>query len=46
MVTGGKDGGIFGLKYDYFKEKNDKEFNFKTNKLSAIFPTSLQEIFK
>lgn len=45
LLTGGKDGGVFGIKYQYFKGKNDKEFQFRTNKLSAIVPTSIQEMF-
>ena len=45
LLTNGKDGGIFGIKYIYYKKKDSPTFNFKTNKMSALVPTTIQGMF-
>lgn len=43
LITGGKDGGIFGLQYELYKQK-DGEFTFKTNKISSLLPTTINNL--
>lgn len=45
LLTGGEGGGLFGLKYNYVKNKGDKEGNFSTNKVTAFVPSTLQNLF-
>ncbi|MBL6664835.1 MAG: hypothetical protein ISQ34_03225 [Rickettsiales bacterium] len=45
LLTNGQDGGVFGIKYEYSKKKNEKDFHFKTNKMSALVPTTIQGMF-
>lgn len=45
LLTGGEGGGLFGLKYNYVKNKGDKEGNFTTNKVTAFVPSTLQNLF-
>ena len=45
LLTNGKGGGLFGIKYKYSKQQNEKDFHFKTNKMSAILPTTIQGLF-
>ena len=43
LITGGKDSGIFGLQYEYYK-KEKGEFIFKTNKISSLLPTTISNL--
>lgn len=45
LLTNGEGGGLFGIKYYYSKNKSEKDFTFKTNKMSAFVPTSIQDLF-
>lgn len=45
ILTGGEGGGVFGLKYEYIKNKGDKEGKFSTNKVSAFVPSTIQNLF-
>jgi hypothetical protein len=45
ILTGGEGGGVFGLKYEYVKDKDDKEGKFSTNKISAFVPSTIQNLF-
>lgn len=45
VLTGGEGGGLFGLKYNYVKNKGEKEGSFSTNKVSAFVPSTLQNLF-
>lgn len=46
IMTGGQEnGGIFGIRYEYSKNKAEKEPKFKTNKVSAFVPTTLRNLF-
>jgi len=45
LLTGGKDGGIFGIRYEYSKNKKTGESSFKTNKVSAFIPTTFKNLF-
>ncbi len=46
LFTGGEGGGLFGIKYEYEKSKDQKEANFKTNKLSAFVPVTIRNLFE
>lgn len=45
VLTGGEGGGVFGLKYNYVKNKSDEEGQFSTNKVAAFVPSTLQNLF-
>ncbi len=45
ILTGGEGGGLFGIRYQYSKNKNDKEAKFDTNKVSAFVPTTIRNLF-
>jgi hypothetical protein len=45
LFTGGEGGGLFGIKYEYTKTKDQKEAEFKTNKLSAFIPVTIRNLF-
>lgn len=46
VLTGGNDeSGIFGLSYQYQKNSQQKEADFKTNKVSTFVPTSIKNLF-
>lgn len=45
LLTGGEGGGLFGIKYTYIKNKNDKEGVFETNKVTAFVPSTIQNLF-
>jgi hypothetical protein len=45
VLTGGEGGGVFGLRYNYVKNKGDKEAQFLTNKVAAFVPSTLQNLF-
>jgi len=45
LLTNGQGGGLFGIKYEYSKKKNEKDFHFQTNKMSALVPTTIQGMF-
>ena len=38
-------GGVFGIRYQYFKNQGDKEATFKTNKISSFVPTTIKNLF-
>jgi hypothetical protein len=45
ILTGGQGGGLFGLRYEYVKNANNKEGKFTTNKVSAFVPSTIQNLF-
>lgn len=45
LLTGGEGGGVFGIGYEYIKNKGDKEAQFKTHKVSAFVPTTIRNLF-
>ena len=45
ILTGGEGGGLFGLRYEYIKNANNKEGKFTTNKVSAFVPSTIQNLF-
>jgi hypothetical protein len=45
LLTGGEGGGLFGIRYEYTKKKDDKEAVFETNKVSSFVPTSIKSLF-
>ncbi len=45
LFTGGEGGGLFGIKYEYSKTKDQKEAEFKTDKLSAFVPVTIRNLF-
>jgi hypothetical protein len=45
LLTGGEGGGVFGLRYEYAKNKGDKEGKFSTNKVAAFVPSTIQNLF-
>jgi hypothetical protein len=45
LLTGGEGGGVFGIRYQYFKNQGDKEATFKTNKISSFVPTTIKNLF-
>jgi hypothetical protein len=45
VLTGGEGGGVFGIRYEYVKNKGDKEGNFTTNKISSFVPTTIKNLF-
>ncbi len=47
VLTGGDaDAGLFGLRYEYVKNKQDKEGVLKTSKASAFVPTTISNLFE
>jgi len=44
-IIGEEGGGIFAIKYEYKKDKNQKEGNFKINPASVITPGAIRNIF-
>ena len=44
-IIGEEGGGIFAIKYEYSKDKNQKEGDFKINPASAITPGAIRNIF-
>jgi len=45
LLTGGEGGGVFGLRYEYVKSKDDKEGKFTTNKVTSFVPSTIQNLF-
>ena len=45
VLTGGEGGGLFGIRYEYVKTKNDAEGRFTTNKVAAFVPSTIQNLF-
>lgn len=45
IVVGEEGGGIFAVRYDYIKNKDDKEGNFSINPASAIIPGGIRNVF-
>ncbi len=45
ILTGGEGGGVFGIKYEYIKNKGDKEGRLTTNKVSSFVPSTIQNLF-
>lgn len=45
LLTGGEGGGLFGIKYVYKKDVNEKEPTFKTDVVSAFVPVSIRNLF-
>jgi len=45
ILTGGEGGGVFGIRYEYVKDKGDKEGKFTTNKVSSFVPTTIKNLF-
>ncbi|MBU6140620.1 MAG: hypothetical protein KGP29_03560 [Proteobacteria bacterium] len=45
VLTGGEGGGLFGIRYEYEKNPNDKEAKFSTNKVAAFVPSTIQNLF-
>ncbi len=45
LLTGGEGGGLFGIRYEYVKQKGDKEAKFETNKISSFVPTTIKNLF-
>lgn len=45
LLTGGEGGGLFGIRYEYIKRKDDLEPQFNTNKVSAFVPTTIRNLF-
>ncbi|MFM7620841.1 MAG: hypothetical protein ACKO47_04475, partial [Alphaproteobacteria bacterium] len=45
ILTGGEGGGLFGLRYEYVKNSQDKDGKFTTNKVSAFVPATIQNLF-
>jgi hypothetical protein len=46
LLTGGEGGGLFGIRYEYIKKPSDKEGVFKTYKVSAFVPATIQNLFE
>jgi hypothetical protein len=44
-LTGGEGGGLFGIRYQYYKNKNQKESKFETSKISSFVPTTIKNLF-
>ncbi len=45
IQTGGEGGGVFGIKYEYIKNKGDKDGKLTTNKVSSFVPSTIQNLF-
>ncbi len=45
LLTGGEGGGLFGIRYEYTKNKGDKEAKFETSKVSSFVPTTIKSLF-
>lgn len=45
LTAGQEEGGIFGIRYEYIKNKDDLDPTFKTNKVSAFVPTTIRNLF-
>lgn len=45
ILTGGDGGGLFGIRYEYTKNKGDKEAKFETSKVSSFVPTTIKNLF-
>lgn len=45
LLTGGEGGGVFGIRYEYTKQKGDKEAKFETSKVSSFVPTTIKNLF-
>jgi hypothetical protein len=45
ILTGGEGGGLFGIRYEYTKNKGDKEAKFETSKVSSFVPTTIKSLF-
>ena len=45
VVTGEEGGGLFSIRYQYKRDKNQKEATFGTSK-SSFLPSSLSQIFE
>ncbi|MDX2082502.1 MAG: DUF3971 domain-containing protein [Rickettsiales bacterium] len=44
LLTGGEGGGVFGIRYEYVKLKNQQP-NFTTSKISSFVPTTIKNLF-
>ena len=45
LLTGEEGGGIFSIRYEYIRNKNQDEGEFKTNAVSAFVPSSISSLF-
>jgi len=45
LLTGEDGGGIFSVRYEYVRQKNQSEGEFKTNAVSAFVPSSISSLF-
>jgi hypothetical protein len=46
LLIGNDSGGIFGIKYQYLKNKTNPQGKLEVNKISAFVPTSIQNLFE
>ncbi|MFM8185512.1 MAG: DUF3971 domain-containing protein, partial [Alphaproteobacteria bacterium] len=45
LLTGEDGGGIFSVRYEYVRQKDQSEGEFKTNAVSAFVPSSISSLF-
>jgi hypothetical protein len=45
IIVGEEGGGIFAIRYDYIKKKEDKKGDFSINPASAVIPGGIRNIF-
>jgi len=45
LLTGEDGGGIFSVRYEYVRSKDQEEGEFKTNAVSAFVPSSISSLF-
>lgn len=45
LLTGGEGGGVFGLKYRYYKDEKNIEPNFETYPVSSFVPSTVRNLF-
>ncbi len=46
LLIGNDSGGIFGIKYQYLKNKTNPQGKLEVNKISTFVPTSIQNLFE
>ena len=46
LFIGNDNGGVFGIRYQYVKNKNNPQGKLEVNKISAFVPTTIQNLFE
>ncbi len=45
LLIGNDSGGVFGIRYQYVKNKNNPQGKLEVSKISAFVPTTIQNLF-